>query len=123
MFKKYLGKLVENMEKWGKEKTISEVKLGDELEYMEKLSDRVSESLLWYNKEWWCKALISEKLKFIVVKIICVEHLIHELFVLDINMWLVCLKIIDIKWWVVMEIWLSLQIFRSMTFHLWQDWF
>ncbi|KAG5576123.1 hypothetical protein H5410_056257 [Solanum commersonii] len=45
---------------WRCAKASFEVKLRDEFEYMGKLGDRICETLLGYNKKYWCRALFSE---------------------------------------------------------------
>ncbi|KAH0730497.1 hypothetical protein KY289_001685 [Solanum tuberosum] len=53
---------------WRCAKASFEVKLRDEFEYLGKLGDRICEALLGYNKEYWCRALFSERSKCDVVK-------------------------------------------------------
>ncbi|KAH0764063.1 hypothetical protein KY290_020136 [Solanum tuberosum] len=53
---------------WRCAKASFEVKLRDEFEYLGKLGDRICEALLGYNKEYWCRALFSERSKCDVVE-------------------------------------------------------
>nr|XP_025884588.1 uncharacterized protein LOC101247704 [Solanum lycopersicum] len=53
---------------WRCSKASFEVKLRDEFDYMGKLGHKICEALLGYNKEYWCRALFSERSKCDVVE-------------------------------------------------------
>ena len=53
---------------WRCSKASFEVKLRDEFEYVGILGHKICEALLGYNKEYWCRALFSERSKCDVVE-------------------------------------------------------
>ncbi|KAK6786675.1 hypothetical protein RDI58_015200 [Solanum bulbocastanum] len=53
---------------WRCSKASFEVKLSDQFAYLGQLGDNICESLLKYNKEYWCRAFFSERTKCDVVE-------------------------------------------------------